>query len=241
MKFNPPLVRGTLERRYKRFLADITTQAGDRLTIHCPNTGSMKNCATPGDEVWYSTSHNKKRKYAHTWELTKTGRGHYIGINTGNANKLVKEWLEGGMVTELEGYAHLAREVAYGSEGSRVDLLLSGHKNLADCYVEVKSVTLLEAPHSRGIGYFPDAVSARGTRHLRELATMVRSGFRAVLFYCVQHSGIREVRPAHHIDPDYAQALADAHRQGVEVIAYKARMSPRGITLSKPLDVIVSP
>ena len=241
MKFDPPLENATLVRRYKRFLADIATPDGRKLTIHCPNTGSMKNCATPGDEVFYSTSDNSKRKYAHTWELTRTARRHFIGINTGTANKLVREGIEEGGVPELAGYAKLSGEVAYGEERSRVDLLLSEHARHPDCYVEVKSVTLLESPYSRGVGYFPDAVSTRGTRHLRELAAMAQAGYRAVLFYCVQHSGIREVRPAQHIDPDYAQALAEAHNRGVEVIAYKVRMSPRSLSLSKPLNVIVNP
>lgn len=240
MKYVPPLQSGTLIRRYKRFLADIRLQDGTEMTIHCPNTGSMKNCATPGDEVWYSVSSNSKRKYACTWELTRTHRGHYIGINTGNANKLVKAAIEADFIDELRGYASVRPEVKYGSENSRIDLLLTGHAERPDCYVEVKSVTLLECPVTRGVGFFPDAISARGARHLRELAEMVNRGQRGVLFYCVQHSGIAEVRPATHIDREYADTLAQAVKQGVEVIAYKARMSPRGLKLAKPVPVVMS-
>ena len=241
MRFDPPLRRGYLVRRYKRFLADIDTESAGRLTIHCPNTGSMKHCAEPGNEVWYSQSGNPNRKYAHTWELTRTRRGHYIGINTGRANELVREGIESGTIAELGGYTRLQREVRYGRENSRIDLLLGGDQGTPDCFVEVKSVTLLEAPVSRGIGYFPDAVSTRGARHLRELAKVVAAGQRAVLVYCVQHSGIREVRPARHIDPSYAEAMARAVAEGVEVIAYKTRMSSTGLSISRRLPVVIEP
>jgi sugar fermentation stimulation protein A len=240
VKYVPPLQSGRLIRRYKRFLADIRLRDGTEMTIHCPNTGSMKNCASPGDEVWYSVSSNDKRKYPCTWELTRTHRGHYIGINTGNANKLVKAAIETDFIDELRGYASVKPEVKYGNENSRVDLLLAGHAERPDCYVEVKSVTLLESPVTRGVGFFPDAISARGARHLRELAEIVSLGQRGVLFYCVQHSGIAEVRPATHIDREYADTLAQAVKQGVEVIAYKARMSPRGLKLAKPVPVVMS-
>ncbi len=203
------------------------------ITIHCPNTGSMKNCATPGDEVWFSTSDNPSRKYAHTWELSRTGRGHYIGINTSRANDLVRTAVIKGDVPELNGYSHIRSEVRYGDENSRIDLLLTDHPVAKDCFVEVKSVTLLEAPASRGVGFFPDAVTARGQKHLRELAGVVNDGGRAVLFFCVQHSGIRLVKPAAHIDPDYSDALREAMTAGVEVLAYKTRMSTRGSRLFK--------
>lgn len=233
MKFTPPLEKGTLVRRYKRFLADVMLDDERGVTIHCPNTGSMKNCASPGDEVWFSTSPNPARKYAHTWELTRTERGHYIGINTGRANQLVRSGIEDGTVASLQGYPEIAAEVRYGDENSRIDLLLTGHAHRPDCFVEVKSVTLLESPVSAGTGFFPDAVSTRGQKHLRELAAVARSGNRAVLFFCVQHSGIGRVRPARHIDPDYADALATALAAGVEVLAYKCRMSSRGVTLAR--------
>ncbi|HKI74119.1 MAG TPA: DNA/RNA nuclease SfsA [Pseudomonadales bacterium] len=237
MRYCPPLQRGRLIRRYKRFLADVETDTGDRITIHCPNTGSMKNCAHAGDEVWYSVSENEKRKYPNTWELTRTKRGHYIGINTGSANRLVKAAIEDNVVDELKGYPSLVTEERYGKENSRIDIKLSGHVRRADCYVEVKSVTLLEAPVSAGVGYFPDAVSARGAKHLRELTEIVAAGFRGVLLYCVQHSGIREVRPARHIDPVYATTLDEAVAQGVEVLAYKTRMSPKGLRIVKSIPV----
>ncbi|MCB1691193.1 MAG: DNA/RNA nuclease SfsA [Pseudomonadales bacterium] len=237
MKFPGPLERGTLVARYKRFLADVRLPDGSVVTIHCPNTGSMKHCAEPGDEVWFSTSDNPKRKYRHTWELSRTPRGHYIGINTGRANGIIEHAISSGAIASLAGYRHLRREQRYGEENSRIDILLEGHDRLPDCYVEVKSVTLLEAPVSRGVGYFPDAVSSRASRHLRELSAVATSGQRAVLCFCVQHSGVREVRPADHIDPEYAEALRSAARAGVEVMAWKARLSPSSIRVSSELPV----
>ena len=226
-------------KRHKRFLADIELPSGEVTTIHCPNTGSMKNCAEPGSEVWYSTSDNVKRKYPNTWELARTPRGHYIGINTNKANQIVRGAIENGIVGELAGYGDIRTEVKYGDENSRIDILLSS-KDRVDCYVEVKSVTLLESPISKGCGFFPDAVTDRGRKHLRELAGMVRAGHRAVLMFCVQHSGIRTVQPSRHIDPDYADALQDAVKMGVEVFAYKCKMSPRGNRLLKNLPVLVT-
>lgn len=227
MKYQAPLKPATLLRRYKRFLADIALASGDEVTIHCPNTGSMKNCIVEGSPCWYSVSDNPKRKYPYTWELATTPSGHLAGINTGLANKLVKEAIENGLVSELSGYDQLRSEVKYGEEKSRIDFLLTG-EGRRDCYVEVKSVTLME---ESGQGLFPDAVSQRGSKHLRELMAMVEQGHRAVLFYCVQHTGIERVSPAAQIDPVYAQTLAQAIDAGVEVIAYKARISPEEISL----------
>jgi len=236
MSYPTGLERGTLIRRYKRFLADVRRGDGEVVTIHCPNTGSMKHCAEPGDEVFFSTSENPKRKYAHTWELSRTPRGHYIGINSARANALVKRAIEDNRITELGGYADVRGEVRYGMENSRIDLLLSGHGERPNCFIEVKSVTLLEPPVTKGVGYFPDAVSVRGSRHLRELTGIVEAGCRGVLFFCVQHSGIRCVRPARHIDPDYDDALRAAVGAGVEVIAYKTRLSPRGSRLGRRIE-----
>lgn len=234
MRYLPPLEGGTLVRRYKRFLADVRLPGGKVITIHCPNTGSMKNCADPGNEVWFSLSANASRKYAHTWELSRTHKGHYIGVNTTRANRLIKDAIEDGVISELAGYEAIRPEVRYGSENSRIDLLLTHHNELPDCYVEVKSVTLLE---QAGRGYFPDAVSQRGTRHLRELMEVTGRGARGVLCFCVQHSGIRSVSPAAHIDPEYAATMQAAVDAGVEVIAYKARLSPSAAWIQKPVPV----
>ncbi|MEM7283597.1 MAG: DNA/RNA nuclease SfsA [Pseudomonadota bacterium] len=233
------MTSATLIKRYKRFLADCVLESGEQITAHCPNTGSMKNCVEEEAKVWLSRSDNPKRKYAYTWEYLVTSRGHTIGVNTGRANSLVLEAIKSNQVAELKGYEQLLTEQRYGRENSRIDLLLkSASKD--DCYVEVKSVTLLEQPPSRGIGYFPDAVSESGTKHLRELIEVCVSGQRAVLFFCVQHTGINEVRPADHIDKKYGETLRVAMDHGVEVIAYKVRRVPSGFKLWRDVPVVVS-
>ena len=232
MNFYPPLRQAALVKRYKRFLADVITPEGAELTLHCANTGAMTGCATPGDTVWYSTSQSPTRKYPHSWELTQTQQGHWICVNTLRANTLVKEALLAQRIPELSGYASLQSEVKYGAEKSRIDFLLKADQR-ANCYIEVKSVTLLHL----GRGYFPDAVTERGQKHLRELAKIAENGERAVLFFAVLHSGIEDVTPARHIDAQYAELLAQARLSGVEVLCYKAGFSPEGLLLERKLAV----
>lgn len=235
MKYPEPLLTGLLLQRYKRFLADVTFDDGTEITIHCPNTGSMKNCAEPGSRVWFSDSHNEKRKYRHTWEIVSVGEGDHqalAGINTGLANKLVQEAVEHDVVPTLSGYDSLRREVKYGEENSRIDLLLES-EGRAPCYVEVKNVTLA----SGNVASFPDAVTERGRKHLRELISVVERGQRAVLFFCVQHTGVVSVKPADEIDPKYGEVLRQAVAAGVEVIAWQADMSPEEIVLVRELPV----
>lgn len=219
-----------LLKRYKRFLADVRLPDGRELTIHCPNTGSMKNCVLPESPCWYSVSESKTRKYPQTLEVVTTPGGHLAGINTARTNELVEQALREGVIAELRGYQTLRREVVYGSEKSRIDFLLGDRELLADkqegarlCYLEVKNVTLMEA---EGEGFFPDAVSERGSKHLRELMLMREQGHRAVLLFCVQHTGIESVRAAAHIDPAYAATLHAARASGVEIIAYGAAIKP---------------
>lgn len=232
MEFSPPLRSARLISRYKRFLADVVTPDGETLTIHCANTGAMTGCATPGDTVWYSTSASPTRKYPHSWELTETQQGHWICVNTLRANQLVREALADARLPAFAAYTHCQAEVKYGMENSRIDFLLQaqGRRN---CYIEVKSVTLLQ----QGKGYFPDAVTVRGQKHLRELSTIVAEGHRAVLLFTVLHSGIEDVSPARHIDARYAELLVQAQRNGVEVLAYQATLSPTGIFLKNPVRI----
>jgi len=232
MEFMPGLLSARLVKRYKRFLADIVTPEGEALTIHCANTGAMTGCATPGDTVWYSTSASLTRKYPHSWELTHTQQGHWICVNTLRANGLVREALAADRIPELSGYDKIVPEVKYGSENSRIDFLLQAD-NRSNCYIEVKSVTLLQ----QGKGYFPDAVTERGQKHLRELMQIAQSGHRAVLFFAVLHSGSEDGSPARHIDVRYAELLAQAQQSGVELLCYKAQLSPEGINLHSPLTV----
>ncbi len=230
MQFTPALQPATLVQRYKRFLADVVTPNGETLTLHCPNTGAMTGCATPGDTVWYSTSSNIKRKYPHTWEITQTADGEYICVNTLRANQLVKEAISLDFIPELRGYNTLKSEVKYGSESSRIDFMLQAD-NRPECYIEVKSVTLAEKDN----GYFPDAVTLRGQKHLRELMSVAAAGKRAVLLFAVLHSAIGRFSPARHIDLKYAQLLNEAQKQGVEVLVYKAELSADNITLRSAL------
>jgi sugar fermentation stimulation protein A len=225
-----------LLRRYKRFLADVHLPDGQMITLHCPNTGSMKNCVVENAPCWYSVSDNPKRKYPHTLEVVTTPGGHLAGINTGRANHLVEAALAVGVIAELQGYRELRREVVYGTERSRIDFLLTGAADSRPCYVEVKSVTLME---DDGQGLFPDAVSDRGSKHLRELMAMVQQGYRAVLLFCVQHTGIRWVEPADAIDPLYGRLLREAIAAGVEVLAYQATINPAAgkLVLAKKIPV----
>lgn len=232
MHLSPPLKPARLISRYKRFLADVMTPEGEVLTIHCANTGAMTGCATPGDRVWYSTSDSLTRKYPHSWELTETQQGHWICVNTLRANQLVAEALDQDRLPALAGYSHRQAEVRYGSEKSRIDFLLKADPR-PNCYIEVKSVTLLH----EGKGYFPDAVTIRGQKHLRELATVAAEGHRAVLLFAVLHSGIGDVSPARHIDAAYAEQLAQAQKEGVEILAYQANLSAEGMFLKSPINV----
>ncbi len=233
MYFQNPLTEGRLIRRYKRFLADVELPDGSTLTVHTSNTGSMLGCAEPGSRVWLSRSDNPKRKYPYSWELVETSAGVIVGINTALPPGLVQEGVEGKVVGELQGYRQIRREVRYGSENSRIDLLLEQGKQ-PDCYVEVKNVTALM---EQKIAVFPDAVSTRGQKHLRELMGVAQEGKRAVIFFVVQRSDARELRPADHIDSEYGRLLRQAVGNGVEAIAYRAKVSPKEINLEKSLPV----
>lgn len=235
MLFHPPLEEARLIRRYKRFLTDIETVSGELLTIHCPNTGSMLNCMVEGGQVWFSRSNDPKRKLPGTWEIAETPQGRLACVNTARANQLVEEALHAGVIVELDGFTALKREVPYGQEKSRIDFRLDYPVGAA--YVEVKSVTL--GFDGSSVAAFPDAVTQRGAKHLRELAHLARDGVRAVQLYCVNLSGIDAVRPAVEIDAGYAAALREAKAAGVEVLAYGVRVTPEEIYVERRLDVLL--
>lgn len=237
MKITPKLQQGILIRRYKRFLADIRTEDGNTLTVHCPNTGSMRNCLQPEKPCWYSLSDNAKRKYPHTLEIVTASGNHRAGINTGRANHLVKEAITDGTIAELSHYQTIKPETVCGIDNSRMDFLLTdSDQDQRDCFVEVKNVTLME---QKGCGYFPDAVSTRGAKHLRALTELVQQGKRAVLLFCVQHAGITSVAPADHIDPEYGRLLRVAASEGVEILAYQAKLTVTDIRLYRSLPIIL--
>ncbi len=232
MQIKQPIAYGTLIRRYKRFLADVTLEDGQILTVHCPNSGAMTGCAKPGSKAYFSDSMNPKRKLRHTLEVVETGDVS-ICVNTHRANALVQEALIDGRVPELSGFNELLREVPYGQERSRIDILLKFGEQ--DCYVEVKNATLHLGD---GVVAFPDAVTSRGQKHLRELMSMVEHGHRAALIYCVARTDARVVRAAYEIDPKYSELLSKAKALGVEVYAIKIEINVPFMTLTQRLPVL---
>jgi len=240
MLFNNPLKKATLIKRYKRFLADVILDDCTETTIHVANTGAMTGCATQGNTVWYSTSPNLKRKYPFSWELAQTKEDHFICVNTMQANILSQEAIENGAIKQLLGYEQLTREVKYGEENSKIDILLSdstlSDNRKPDCFVEVKSVTLYQ---NDGRGAFPDAVTTRGQKHLRELMGIAAEGHRAVLLFIVLHSGIETVEVAADIDPKYAELLKQASSSGVEILAYGCDISHEEIIVNRQLSVLI--
>lgn len=232
MRFHPPLIPATLLRRRKRFLADVRFADGREATVFCPNTGRMLGCADAGSEVWLSSHDSLTRKYRHCWEISTSPQA-LVGVNPSLANRLVRAAIEAGVILPLQGYARCRGEVRYG-ENSRIDWLLEDPQR-APCHVEVKSVT---AADEHGIGFFPDAVSERGTKHMRELAGIAAGGARAVVIFCVQRGDALAVRAADEIDPGYGRAMRAALHAGVEIYAYRADVSPQGIALTRRIPVL---
>jgi sugar fermentation stimulation protein A len=229
MRLASNLIKGRLLKRYKRFLADVELENGAVVTAHCANTGKMTGCADIGCVVWLSQNNNPARKLKYSWELSQTNVGHIIGIHSTKANDIVDEALIAKQLASLAQYDNIQREVKIGSK-SRIDFVLSN--NSEQCFVEVKSVSLLT---DHGIGMFPDTVSARASRHVHELIAVKKQGHRAILFFCVQHSGIKVVCPADEIDVAYGELVRQAIEQGVEVLAYGCNLSTAGITLAQRL------
>jgi len=228
MKFAAPLIPGTLLSRYKRFLADIRLENGQVVTAHCPNSGSMKGCKTPGSRVYLSFHDKPSRRLKYTWELVEANRV-WVGINTGLPNKLVKEAIEESRIPELREYTGIRSEVKFG-RNSRIDLLLENP--VGQCYVEIKNVTLVE----NGQAQFPDAITLRGQKHIKELMRAVKMGYRAVLFFVVQRQDATSFAPADDIDPEYGRLLRQAVKNaGVEILVYQTRISSQEITIQNPL------
>lgn len=227
MRFPAKLIQGTLVQRYKRFLADVRL-ADDRIvTAHCTNTGSMLGCKEPGSAVYLSLSDNPNRKLAHTWEMIRINRA-WVGINTLHPNRLVAEAVEAGAIPELSGYSTVRREVKVSAH-SRLDLCLE--RDQEHCFVEVKNVTLAIDRAAA----FPDAISERATKHLKELIRLKRLGHRTAVFFVVQRGDCDYFRPADEIDPNYGRWLRRAVKAGVEVLPYQAKVSPREIILARRL------
>lgn len=230
MKFATPLIEGRLVQRYKRFLTDVKLPSGEVVVAHCANSGSMLSVKEPGSRVWLSPAADPNRKLRYTWELIEVGNG-LVGINTSLSNRIVAEAITAGQIKELTGYPVLKREQKYG-KNSRIDILLEA-PDRPPCYVEVKNVTL---KRSQGdLAEFPDAVTERGAKHLREMTDIVAAGGRAVMVYLVQRTDCRRFSVAADIDPAYAEGLATALAAGVEAVCYGCRMGPDAITVAEAL------
>lgn len=230
MRFQTELVPARLIRRHKRFLADCTLADGSEVVAHCANPGSMMGLAEPGTKIWLEPNDDPKKKLKFGWRLVDHENGHFTGVDTGLPNRVIRAALEAGEIAALSEYRTVRPEVRY-AENSRIDFLL-GAPGLRDAYVEVKSVTL---SRRSGLAEFPDSVTARGAKHLGNLADVARAGHRAVLLYLVQRTDCTQVAMAADIDPAYAQAHAVATRAGVETLCIGTRITPHSVTLAAPL------
>ncbi|MGR3796283.1 DNA/RNA nuclease SfsA [Vannielia sp. SX4] len=234
MRFATPLVPARLTRRYKRFLADAVLEgSGAEVVAHCPNPGAMTGLAEPGMRIWLEPNDDPKKKLKYGWRLVEHGAGHFTGVDTALPNRALAEALRAGTVPGLQGYETIRAEVPYG-EKSRVDFLLTA-AGRPDCYVEVKSVTLSRQP---GLAEFPDTVTARGARHMAELAAMASAGHRAVVLFLVQRTDAARVAVASDIDPAYAEAFTAARAAGVEAMALSCSITPEAITPGAPLPLL---
>ncbi len=228
----PPLTCGRLIKRYKRFLADVTLDSGETVTAHCANSGAMRTCAEPGMRVWLSFHDNPKRKLRYTWEMIEMP-GSLVGVNTQVPNLLVAEAIRHECVPLFSGYARVKPEATVSS-GSRLDLMLTADARRT-CYVEIKNCTLVEDRLAR----FPDAVTTRGQKHLAELMTLVKSGYRCAMFFLIQRMDAAGFRPADDIDPAYGDALRKAVAAGVEICVYDVFMDETGIRLRQEIPLIL--
>ncbi|MBN9564845.1 MAG: DNA/RNA nuclease SfsA [Alphaproteobacteria bacterium] len=232
MKFLSPLIPGTLIKRYKRFLADVTLSLSEIVTVHCPNPGAMTGLTAPGNKVWLSLSANPHRKLKYTLEMIEA-EGTIVGVNTLHPNKIVHEALSSKMIPELAHYETFACEVAY-DQNSRIDWLAT-HHSYPPCYVEVKNVHLKIGTGAQ----FPDAVTTRGTKHLQALSRLAeQKQARAILIYIIQRNDIDHFSLASHIDPTYAKMAALSHSLGVEMYAYCCNVTQSEISLSHRIPII---
>jgi|TARA_B110001454_G_scaffold73243_1_gene70911 sugar fermentation stimulation protein A len=246
MEYERPLLTGKLIQRYKRFLSDIeiitpTERAGEIVTAHCANTGSMTNCKDEGAKVWLFDSQNPKRKLPLSWEWVEVEGQYKACINTARANQLVKEALLANRISHIKVHSAECLKSEPKVDEGRLDFLVSNELS-EQTFIEVKSVTLLdEQLGEKNTGYFPDAVTSRGLKHIEVLMRLKAEGHRSILFFCVPHEGINEVKVAEHIDPAYAQKLREAMQAGIEVLAYRIEFQDsqlsQGMQLKTPIAV----
>ena len=224
----PPLIPGILIKRYKRFLADIELDSGEIITAHCPNTGPMTGVCSPGSPVQVSQSNNPRRKLAYTWEIIQVDNTEptWVGINTNLPNRLVRLALEKVIFPELASeYSEIKTEVVYGQDQkSRIDFVLTNSNSKPPIYLEVKNVTLTEG----NVALFPDTVTTRGQKHLRELMAILPEA-RSIMLYFINRSDCPQFAPGDSADPTYGKLLRQAFAQGVKVLPYRFEVSPQGV------------
>jgi len=234
----PNLIDGRILRRYKRFLADVELADGSIVTAHVPNTGNMVTCWSPGAPVQLSHSDDPRRKLAWTLERVDMGAG-WVGVHTGRTSAVIAEGVTQGRIPALAGYRELRREVKFAPTGhpvGRLDIALV-QGPATDVLLEVKNVTLLDGNRLR----FPDAVSARGRKHLDLLQAVVEQGGRGVMLYAVNRPEGESFAPAWSIDPAYAGGLVAATKAGVEVLAVRIRHTETGLEVAEQLPVGLAP
>jgi sugar fermentation stimulation protein A len=236
MRFGTPLIPAMLARRYKRFLADVMFDSGEMTTVHVSNPGAMTGLDRPYSRVWISDSENPLRTLRHTWELIEVDLGsgpELVGVNTIQPNQLVAEALEARLIPELRDYSTIRREVKYGTN-SRADFVLEDSTR-PTCYLEVKNVHLMRQPR---LAEFPDSVTDRGAKHLDDLADMVARGARAVSLYVIQIPSADRFAVARDIDPAYGAAFDRAREKGVEMLAWRCKVSLEGIEIAAPVPIV---
>ncbi len=239
MEFPSPLTQAVLLKRYKRFLAEIVINNQEHRVIYCPNMGAMTGCDILGSRVWFSRSPNTRRKFPDTWELVEVDAGYLVCVNTLNTNQLILEGIVNGVINELQGYTQILLDPPLLEDHS-FDILLEKNPGIIDdtekCFVVSKGVTLGDEIHR---GFFPDTPTEKGVQQLKALIHAKEMGYRAVLIYCIQHTGIERVFPADHIDPKYGSTLRQAMMAGVEMMAYRLDISLSEMHLATPVEVCI--
>tara|TARA_B100000767_G_scaffold1783_1_gene1801 strand:+ start:2735 stop:3433 length:699 start_codon:yes stop_codon:yes gene_type:complete len=230
MEFTKSLIKGKLVKRYKRFFADIKIN-NDIVVAHCPNTGSMMGLLDEGNEVFVSKNENPKRKLKYTLEIIKVKKK-LVGVNTHFANKIVHHALSNNLVKEVANNESIKPEVFFGKE-TRFDFLLK--KKNQKTFVEVKNVTLFRNPK---IAEFPDAITSRGSKHLKTLIEATKKGYKTYLLYLVQIQGIEGFKIAKDIDKEYYENYKLAKKAGVNFLAYRCKISSKEIKIEKKIKII---
>ena len=228
MNFKSKLISGEFIKRYKRFFVDVKINK-NIITAHCPNTGSMMGLLNKGNRVWLSKSDDKKRKLKYTLEIIEE-KSKKIGVNTHFTNKIVLDALNNRLIKDFENLDNLQQEVKFG-ENTRFDFLVSTNKK--KLFIEVKNVTL---SRTAGLAEFPDAVTSRGLKHIRELLNAKKKGYEIYLLFVIQRDDCEKFQIAKDIDPKYYELLVKAVKKKLHLLCYDCKFSSKGIKLNKRIN-----